>query len=557
MAIPPKEQMTGNNTSEAQFKSGMNNIVDYLGDVDAQSLTFGTTAELKLAKPKIGQKAKTLDSGKVWEWKGIVGWVDTGEGELDRANEFTNEKTKNITEDENGILDEAVDANLQTYRYTDVNGGLHVVGLNGSVQGNISSLHSKSKNIPDQTESKSLIDFEDEVGNVIAHFDDQSNLNLSADLLINNKSIIESMNEKMMQVNYQNILMQKFDKVKKLVQIATKDEDGLIKRMPFAIKTKTGLLYFYHKQIEGFDGDGTGSELWKAIISIDKDLNVKVESRELFLAPDEPRGIVKHPTLGRTSDNRILLIYEKRLETNEPYTQYQCFSSDEGLSFSVATKVLPSGVDPSGASKSKALGTTGTIVTARNNRLIVPMYTMGNICFCIYSDDDGKTWAYSGQLIGVKGPEPSISMDMDNNLVMDIRPMWEGPFFRSRAKSTDNGVSWTALEFQKLPSASSQGVVFRDESIGCMVQAHATNQGYPRTQYKLFFSYDNAATFPFSYQPFNDGWYGGYNQILKWEDGIYIIVIEYADKFTSLNSNENAGLLILSFKEIFSNVSRN
>ena len=91
MAIPSKEQMTGNNTSEAQFKSGMNNIVDYLGDVDAQSLTFGTTAELKLAKPKIGQKAKTLDSGKVWEWGGS-GWFDTGEGELERANELTNQE---------------------------------------------------------------------------------------------------------------------------------------------------------------------------------------------------------------------------------------------------------------------------------------------------------------------------------------------------------------------------------------------------------------------------------------------------------------------------------
>lgn len=37
MAIPPKEQMTGNNTTEAQFKSGMNGIVDYLGEVEGNA----------------------------------------------------------------------------------------------------------------------------------------------------------------------------------------------------------------------------------------------------------------------------------------------------------------------------------------------------------------------------------------------------------------------------------------------------------------------------------------------------------------------------------------
>ncbi len=525
---------------------------------------FSNIDELKAYRPTImGSLAQDMETRKVWRWDGAA-WNDTGASELDRANEFTiereiatneiiREKTKNISEDQNVILDEAVDANLQTYRYTDAGGGLHVVGLNGSVQENISNLHDESKNIPTQTESKSLIDFEDKVGNVIAHFDDQSNLNLSADLLINNKSIIESMNEKIVQVNYQNILIQKFEKIKKLVPIATKNEDNLIKRMPFAIKTKTGLLYFYHKQIDGFDGDGTGSELWKAIISIDKDLNVKVESRELFLAPDEPRGIVKHPTLGRTSDNRILLIYEKRLETTEPYTRFQCYSSDEGLTFTEPKIIDVFGIAPS---NSIALGTTGTIVTARNNRMIVPLY-VGSACFCMYSDDDGMSWRYSGRVSDIGGYEPSISVDMDNNLIMDIRPLWDGPFYRSRAKSTDNGITWLVLESQKLPSASSQGVIFRDESIGAMIQAHATNLGYPRTKYKLFLSYDNAVTFPFSYQPFDDGWYGGYSQMLKWEDGIYIIVIEYADNFTSLNSNENAGLLILTLSEILSNVSRN
>jgi hypothetical protein len=88
-----------------------------------------------------------------------------------------------------------------------------------------------------------------------------------------------------------------------------------------------------------------------------------VDSRSLFLAPDAPRGIVKHPMLGRTSDNRIILIYEKRLETSDSYVRYQCYSSDEGLTFTTPTVVSPAGVNPAANS---VLGTTGTIATAKN-----------------------------------------------------------------------------------------------------------------------------------------------------------------------------------------------
>lgn len=317
------------------------------------------------------------------------------------------------------------------------------------------------------------------------------------------------------------------------------------------------MVYFYHKQVSGYDGDGTGSELWKAIINIDANLNVTVVSRELFLAPDEPRGIVKHPTLGRTSDNRILLMYEKRLETTDKYVRYQCYSSDDGVTFTPPTVVAPLGINPAGATGNSALGTTGTIVTAKNGRLIVPMYTVGGTCYCIYSDDDGNTWTFSAWVdpAKVSGFEPSITLDMDNNLVMDVRP--KTPSYRLKAKSTDNGVTWQAMTTQQIPSATNQGVIFKDESIGLMIQANNREQSALRIKYSLSLSYDNLNTFPFVYMPFEPTWYGGYSQIIKWTDGIYIIAIEYADKFLSVNNNENAGLLLLSIKEVLNNVSIN
>lgn len=95
MAIPSKEQMTGSDTTEAQFKSGMNNIVDFLGEVEKQSLVLDSADQLRLFRPAIGKRAKTLDSGKVWEWNGW-NWDDTGEGELELAKDYTNSIVKNV-----------------------------------------------------------------------------------------------------------------------------------------------------------------------------------------------------------------------------------------------------------------------------------------------------------------------------------------------------------------------------------------------------------------------------------------------------------------------------
>lgn len=396
---------------------------------------------------------------------------------------------------------------------------------------------------------------EDKAGSVIAYFDTSAKAYFANDLIIKGKSLTASITEQNNQVRFNSILSVR-SKVKSLIPVATKSEDGLIKRMPSCIKTPTGLVYFYHKQISGYDGDNTGSELWKAIINIDTNLNVTVVSRELFLAPDEPRGIVKHPMLGRTSDNRIILMYEKRLETTDKYIRYQCYSSDEGVTFTTPTVVSPLGLNPAGTSNS-ALGTTGKITTARNGRLIVPMYTVGGACYCIYSDDDGVTWTYSAWVdtTKVKGNEPSISLDLDDNLVMDVRPQTAG--YRLKAKSVDNGETWQAMSTQQVPSASNQGVIFRDKSLGLMIQANNAEQSNSRLKYSLFLSYDNCATFPFVYMPFAPTWYGGYSQIIKWADGIYIIAIEYADTFISVNNNENAGLLILSLSEVLANVSSN
>lgn len=507
------------------------------------------------------QLARDDSTGDEYRWNPAAvptpKWEPTGRNFIKESKDYTDQKTKNISETPSAVLDERRDKNLNTYRYTTLDGKYFLIGLNGSVQDNFKTLYDAAKNIPTFQKNSILAELRDSVGQVFSYYDIFGNPYFLSDVYIAGKSLNSRINEANLQNRYQGILMEKFPSIKSLVPVALKSEDNLIKRMPAAIKTPTGLVYFYHKQIAGFDGDLTGSELWKAIITIDDNLNVNVVSRELFLAPDQPRGIVKHPMLGRTSDNRIILIFEKRLETTDNYIRYQCYSNDQGLTFTTPTPVTPTGTNPAGVSGKSALGTTGTITTAKNGRLIVPMYTVGGTCYCIYSDDNGSSWKFSGWVNSsqVSGYEPSISLDMDENLIMDVRP--KTATYRLKAKSYDNGETWKLFEGQQVPSATNQGVIFRDKEIGAMIQANDATQSDSRTKYSLFISYDNAVTYPFVYMPFSETWYGGYSQIIKWKDGIYIISIEYADSFISVNNNENAGLLVLSLKEVLKNVSRN
>lgn len=398
----------------------------------------------------------------------------------------------------------------------------------------------------------------DKNGGAYRYTDAESNLHVAGKIYAEGKELGSSNNQALEQIRYQGILAAK-PTIKSLTRIAGKsDADGLNKRMIFGIKTTTGLVCFYHKQIEGFTGDGQGSELWKSIITIDNDLNAVVTSKELFLAPTVSKGVVKHPTLGRTSDGRILLVYETRTEMTDPYVQYQCYSSDEGLTFTAATQVIPNGTNPRVATgeSTNALGTTGLIETGKDGRLLAPMYTPKGHCFVIYSDNDGATWTFSDYLRPFTGVEPSVIMDFDGNLLMDIRPL-QANAGRWRAISYDNGLSWSRFETSKLPSPPNQGTLFKDESIGALIQTHNNRMDSSRTKYSWSISYDNNKTYPYIYQLYADDWYGGYSQIIKLKDGVYALLIEYHTAFWGANEHENVGVVVLTLSEVLSNVSHN
>lgn len=477
-------------------------------------------------------------------------------------------------------LDEYQDATGMVYRYTDSRGHLFVplLPFNGSLQDNITQLNTRvNENSADQI---NLAVFKDDTDFVYALFNGNADFktaggleSVSGVLTLSGHSftaddLLERLasspgnssktnNNHMAIINKQLLTSQE---IKTHLPIANLNEGqgDLTKRMPFAIKTNYGIVGFHHQQIKGYSGDGTGSQLWKFIIDIDDSYTPTLRSRELFLEPDEPRGIVKHPTLGRKSNNNILMIYEKRLETTDPYVRMQCESNDEGLSWSTP---VPLQMKNSLPYTNCALGTTGVITRLRSGRLVVPMYTTNSDVFSMYSDDDGETWTNGKVNPEIKGTESSIVEDISGDyLVMDIRYA-QNEKTRLRALSYDDGETWVKPpegQYELLPSAKNQGSLLVDNVNGLVIQTHSNTPINRRDNYCLSLSFDGGHNFSLHYYPFDKSYYGGYSHVIKYDEGVYIVVVEYDLRaYRYVNGLESCGIYILNIQELIKNGSYN
>jgi len=97
MAVPDKDALIGPTVTEAQFKTNLGAIVDFIKPIEFQSPNYATTALLTASRPIEKQSyAKALDTGKVWHWNKPEGasdgnyWVETELSELDQANNELN-----------------------------------------------------------------------------------------------------------------------------------------------------------------------------------------------------------------------------------------------------------------------------------------------------------------------------------------------------------------------------------------------------------------------------------------------------------------------------------
>ncbi|MFV5360741.1 GDSL-type esterase/lipase family protein [Acinetobacter oleivorans] len=97
MALPDKNALIGPTVTEAQFKTNLGVIIDFVKPIELQSPSYSSTALLTATRPAESQSyAKALDTGKVWFWDKPAGsadgnyWKVTNLGDLDQAKTFAN-----------------------------------------------------------------------------------------------------------------------------------------------------------------------------------------------------------------------------------------------------------------------------------------------------------------------------------------------------------------------------------------------------------------------------------------------------------------------------------
>lgn len=564
MAIPDKNQMLDPSTTESQFKTGFGFIIDFLKSLENISALYPSEAELLASIPiKVPAYAKSLETGFVYRWDGSL-WNKTDLGELERAIKYIDQAIsplkKLLSSDEDNALESAKDAMGFPYRITKNNGDV--------------VLTARSLKLFDfeivSDDSNNLLMLLDKMKAVFLRIDKNSDLHIPGDLKFDDgKSLVESVNninvssekiyKKQAGLAYQQALINRIPPRTEFTSVMTLAEsNGLINRMMSGIKTPTGLLLIWHQKTKSeYNGDTTGSAFWRGYADIDSNFNITIRDKALFIYPDTDAGIVKHPHLGRTSDNRIILVYEKSIGETEgtiSYTRYVRYSSDEGVTWTDPVALAYTNAPPT--TENKALGTTCNILSLSSGRLIVPLYSKLGHCGCIYSDNDGASWTYSDKFVYVTGwgAEPSISLDSNNDLIMSMRPLTNTNLFAAFAKSKDGGVTWELMHKDRVVSVTNQSHLSYDKTLGVHFDSHDINPQNRRTNYRISLSYDDGYTFPLSYAPFADDRYVGYTQIIKWADGVYLLLMEYNDVWNGANTNEQLGIQLFTLSEIFKNV---
>lgn len=334
-------------------------------------------------------------------------------------------------------------------------------------------------------------------------------------------------------------------------------------RMPAIIRIPSGLLLMYCKRIHPHDGDRRGCKLMQRFVDIDANYRVTNISDEVLIeAPSIDTGVVKHQMLGRAQNNNIVMVYDVREDVDVTYRQYVRISSDEGQTWSEPTEI-PQNLDYT-RGQTAADSASGTMLVLDSGRLLVPIYS-GNKIWLLYSDDNGQTWNHGGNSSGtIDGvfygvTESGITVDRNGDILFSTRSDVSGVFRKLLYKSTDDGLTIDFYRFaDELVSAEVESTILYDPDTDLIMHHTASNtDGRDRTKSRIQVSANNGESFDFAYRPFQEDWYTGYSQLIKYDTGIYMLVYEGDQVFESFNYAEDIGLLTFNLKEVLSNVNYN
>ncbi|WP_228287284.1 hypothetical protein [Acinetobacter pittii] len=187
MAVPDKDALIGPTVTEAQFKTNLGEIVDFIKPIESQSPNYATTALLTASRPIENQSyAKALDTGEVWHWNKPAGspdgnyWTSTGLSEYGRAITYSDNRLLekvlafySVTSNNFNIIN-VNDAERNSIFRIDENGDFHIFGQQLSIQENFKEIFNEIIKLQIVNEISKLISSKDNAS-VIRLNDGQGN----------------------------------------------------------------------------------------------------------------------------------------------------------------------------------------------------------------------------------------------------------------------------------------------------------------------------------------------------------------------------------------------
>lgn len=164
---------------------------------------------------------------------------------------------------------------------------------------------------------------------------------------------------------------------------------------------------------------------------------------------------VQAPALLRTQEGELLLICLRAHKTGDSSTMCLFASSDGGKTFSARDPLW-------NRSKGQLLqGGTSNLLELQSGRWLLPFHggsgdqwKQKNSAWCLYSDDDGKSWNQSVPIdLAKRGAmEGSVAQLDDATLLMSLRTQLGGPHI---SRSSDEGKTWSEPIFSGLEGGES------------------------------------------------------------------------------------------------------
>ena len=177
---------------------------------------------------------------------------------------------------------------------------------------------------------------------------------------------------------------------------------------------------------------------------------------------------VKHPNLLRLPSGEILFSFTVRDIANRDLKIYLKRSRDECETWTKPVQISPSGGVYFTNADHSLLHSSG--------RIILPchwaeFYGRGDHynAFCLYSDDEGKTWRPSRKRVDLpkRGAEEPGMVELKDGSLLSMMRTTLGKIYRSVSK--DRGETWSDAEATELPSPSAANCIKRIPKTGDLV----------------------------------------------------------------------------------------